>query len=191
MKKYNKMMLSVGLTVSLGAMTAFSQPLISVDELGVGTFNGNPLTWQTNVAEPLSGMTTLSYNLPFPAGPGDVVLMEPASGRISDVIRFDGAGHLFFFSDAIPGDPADSLADVGLPGQIAGNPTLIFNEVGPEAGPNGLWGYTPGVNDPGVNTAGAIYDFISDVPEPSSLSLLASGLGIWGYRARRQKLAQA
>ena len=192
MKKYIKAILAVGFTAAIAATTAFSQPIISVDEFGNGTIGGSPLTWQTNVVESFSGMATLSYNLPFLGNRGDVVLMEPASGVVSDLIRFDGAGHLFFFSDASPGDPADSLADVGLPGFNAAAPALFFNETGPEAGPNGLWGYTPtvGGNDPGGTTAPVIYDFISDVPEPGVLPLMACGLGILGFVQRRRKLAR-
>ena len=190
MKQYIKVILAVGFTAAIAATTALSQPLISVDEFGVGTFNASPLGWQTNVAEPFSGMTTLSYNLPFPGVRGDVVLMEPNSGVVSDLIRFDGNGHLFFFSDASPGDPADSLADVGLPGFNAAAPVLFLNETGPEAGPNGFWGYNPTGGLPGDNTAGAIYNFISDVPEPGALPLLACGLGILGFVQRRRKLSR-
>ena len=188
MNKHIKVVFTVGLTAAITATSALSQPLISVDEFGNGTIGGSPLTWQTSLVEPFSAMATLSYNLPFPGFRGDVVLMEPNSGLVSDLIRFDGNSHLFFFSDASPGDPADSLADVGLPGYNPAAPTLFFNETGPEGGPNGLWGYLPTSNDPGGNTAAVMYDFISDVPEPGALTLLAAGLGILGYTQRRRKL---
>ena len=137
----------------------------------------------------------MSYTLPFPGFRGDVVLMEPpsAAGVASDVIRFDGNNRLFFFSDFTEGstaDPADSPADVGMPPFLLA-PTLTFAETSPEGGPNGLFGYTPISNDPGGNTTGTVtYDFISEVPEPGSLTLLACGLGILGFGLRRQKLSR-
>jgi hypothetical protein len=188
MKKYIKLMLAAGFTAAIAATTAFGQPVITVDEFGVGTFGGSPLP-SGLLFDPASGMTTIAYTLPFPAVRGDVVLFEPASGAVSDVLRFDGAFNLFFFSDAAPGDPADSPADVGLPATYLGN-TVIFPESGVEGSLQGLFGYTPGVNDPGVNTAGAIYNFISDVPEPGALPLLACGLGILGFVQRQRKLSR-
>ena len=112
------------------------------------------------------------------------MLTEPpiVPGQPSDLLRFDGNFHLFFFSDptpGTPGDPADSPADVGIPAAIL-SPALFFTESGSEGGLQGLFGYAPGFTDPGANTAGAIYNFISDIPEPNSLTLLVCGLGICG-----------
>ena len=192
MKKHIKLMLAVGLTAAMGATSAFSQSLfISVDEFGAGTANGNPLTWQTNVVEPFSGMATLSYNLPFPGVRGDVSIAD-SYGAVSDIIRFDGNFHLFFFSDLGINDPPISLADVGIPGPNAFAPTVYYNEVTLPSGAEGLFGYTPTFNDPGANTTGAVvYDFISDIPEPSPLAMLAGGLGMLGFVQRRRKLAGA
>ncbi len=184
-------MLTVGFTAAIAATTAFSQPLISVDEWGNGTIGGSPLTWQTNVVELFSGMATLSYNLPFAGNRGDVSIADNY-GVVSDLIRFDGNGHLFFFSDVGINDPPISLADVGIPGFNAAAPVLFFNEVTLPSGAEGLFGYTPAVggNDPGGATAPVIYDFISDVPEPGALPLLACGLGILGFVQRRRKLSR-
>ena len=197
MKKYNKALFALGLTATVAATTALGQTnIITVDEFGLGTFNGNPLP--SGIAtEPFSGMATLTYTLPIAGVRGDIVLMEPpvASGVVSDVIRFDGTFHLYFFSDFTPGsitDPPDSPADVGLPPNPL-PPVLTFAETGPESGPNGLFGYVPGPNDPGADPAGTAvsYNLISDIPEPGSLALLVCGLGACGLANWRRKLRRA
>src|SRR5438105_7762225 len=106
--------------VAAFAMTAawstsvFAQPLVTVDELGNGNFNGQVLpSFQS--ADPFSGIVTLTYRLPFAGVPGDVQLFEPSTtgtNQLSDIIRFDGNGNLYFFSereptDVSPFDPAD------------------------------------------------------------------------------------
>jgi hypothetical protein len=191
MKRHINLMLAAAFTAAIAATTAFSQPLISVDEWGNGTIGGSPLTWQTTVMEPFSGMLTLSYNLPFAGNRGDVSIAD-ADGTVSDIIRFDGQGHLFFFSDFSVAEPPISLADVGIPGPNAFAPTLYYNEMTLPSGADGLWGYTPtiGGNDPGGTTAPVIYDFISDIPEPGVLPLTACGLGILGFVQRRRKMAR-
>jgi hypothetical protein len=191
MKAHNTVMLAVGLTAALAATTAFSQALISVDEFGGGTIGVSTLTWQTNIVEPFSGMATLSYNLPFLGNRGDVVIMD-TYGAISDIIRFDGNSHLFFFSDVGPSDPPISLADVGVPAPNPGAPALLFGEVTLPSGAEGLFGYTPSIggNDPGGTTAPVSYDFYSEVPEPSSFALVVCGLGAWGLTRCRRKLSR-
>ena len=186
MKKYFKVMLTVGAAAAITATTAFGQNLlISVDEWGIGYANGTPLPSQ-KALEPFSGLTTIAYTLPFPAIPGDVQLIEP-DGTTSDVLRFDANSHLFFFSDWNAADPPDAPADVGIPSPVPGLITVALPETGTEGVLDGYWGYNPGFTGPGGNSAGAIYDFISDVPEPGALTLLACGLGILGFRLRRQK----
>ena len=150
MKKHNRAIITVGFSAALAATTALSQPLISVDEWGNGAIGGSPLTWQTSLLEPFSGMFTLSYNLPFPGVPGDVSIAD-SDGTVSDIIRFDGSGHLFFFSDFSVTEPPISLADVGVPPFNAANPVVFLAEVSLPSGADGFWGYTPGFNNPGAN----------------------------------------
>ena len=182
MNKNIKVILAVSIAAAIGASSALAQPLISVDEWGNGTIGGSPLPWQTSLVEPFSGMTTLSYNLPFLGNRGDVVIAD-SDGTVSDIIRFDGNSHLFFFSD-LP--PAISLADVGIPGPVAAAPALFFNEV-IVGGAEGYFGYLPVGNDPGGTTAPVMYDFISSyIPEPSLPALLACGFGILTLGRRRR-----
>jgi hypothetical protein len=198
-KKYIKVIVAVGFTAAIAATTAFSQPtnIITVDEFGVGTINGAPLP-SGLLTDPFSLITTLAYTLPFAGVRGDVVLDEPPvpASQHSDVLRFDGNFHLFFFSDFSAGstiDPPDSPADVGLPPQFL-PPTLFFLESGSEGGLQGLFGYMPGFSDPGADTSTSpipnLYNFISDVPEPGVLPLMACGLGILGFVQRRRRLAR-
>src|SRR5256885_4010263 len=83
--------------------TAFGQagPLITVDELGNGNFNGQPLpSFQS--PDPFCGIETRTYSISYARIPGDARLMEPnpaGTNLLSDIIRFDGQGNLFFFSE--------------------------------------------------------------------------------------------
>jgi hypothetical protein len=159
--------LSVFGAIFAAAVTTTQGVTLTVDEFGGGGLPSGP------VLDPISGTVTLAYTLPFAGTTGDVVLTEPATqNQSSDILRFDGAGHLFFFSDA---DPADAPADVGVPVPFGGNITILA-ETGPEGGPNGLLGYTPTPGMPGFDPSAPTYNFISDpVPEPSTWAMVATG----------------
>ena len=112
MKSLRKILLVASLTSAMAAATALSQPfpnaLWSFNEQGLGLFNGGTTigySLGTNRVDPVSGMSTLWYSV---GGPpvlaGDVVLIEPQTSQISDLIRFDGQGGLYFFSDLEPGE---------------------------------------------------------------------------------------
>jgi hypothetical protein len=144
----------------------------------------------------------LTYHLLGPPSlvAGDVILLEPGGGGlISDILRFNPAGtggnpaypaSLVFYSDVFDGP--NSLADTGFPTDLYTN-TVSFIETGPEAGPNGLFSYTPTANQPGFVPGFTLtYNFISDpasVPEPASIVMAGTsalaGLGFWWRRRKR------
>jgi hypothetical protein len=131
------------------------------------------------------------YDLLNPTGlvPGDVIVTENAS-FISDILRFSpsvGTGGVFVYSDMGPGDPADSLADIGFPTMLSTNFTFV-PEVGPE-GSNGIV-YTPTAGQPGFITGSAgpvTYTFTSDstaVPEPGTVGVALLGAAAMWMRRR-------
>jgi hypothetical protein len=176
-------------------------PLVTVDEFGNGTYNGAPLQSAMRT-DPFSGMTTLTYFLPFSPAFGDVVLIEPFppainTNTISDILRFENGGtnqgFLYFFSDVSTNDPPDSPADVGLPQILTQFPIVSLGEAGPE-GNNGAT-YAAAAGDPGSNllTGGQVqYNITSDgmIPEPGSILLATwGGLLLLSARRRRNKTA--
>jgi hypothetical protein len=191
--------LALAALVILAAGAASAQaPLITVDENGNGSFNGKPIPWTIGQDIGPGGFpNALLYHL-LPAGTqwvvGDLILLEPSAGGVvvlSDVVRFNPDGSLVFYSDREATDlPPFDLADVGFPGSFWDN-ILRINEVGPEGGPNGAI-YQPTPNQPGffgdpATGAGPIYTIISDVPEPSALLGVLSGvIGMAGLALRRR-----
>jgi hypothetical protein len=185
-----------GLFVTTPAMGA-TIITFTFDENGNGTVSNGVSSFPLQT---VPGQGTLAYNLTTLVGanytPGDVLVREPGeTGQVaSDLLRFTntttGLGLLLVYSDFETGAPKD-LADVGVPGPPYSTNAVLKDEVGAENGRNGVFGYTPGPNDPGGlagTTAGQIvYNFISDTPEPASITLAGIGaVGLIGYRLRRR-----
>jgi len=180
MTRLGKTLRAFSLTTAIAATSVIGQPLIQVDEYGTMLINGLPGPPGVIGVEPISGIATLCYQLPFPVNGGDILLIEPQQTNVlSDIIRFSTSGQMYFFSDHSTNEPPEPgvLADGPLPPII--NPFVVFTEVGPEAGPNGLFGYVPGPGGIGGSPGaiGLTYDFFSDgrVPEPSSVALVGFG----------------
>ena len=99
---------------------------------------------------------------------GDLLILEPTTGALSDILRFDSVrAGVFVYSDNFDG--VDAPADVGFPTGLYPN-MFTTTEVGPE-GANGIT-YVPIAGQPGfvAGAAGPVtYVFLSDgqIPEPS------------------------
>jgi hypothetical protein len=170
---------------------------ITVDENGNwSTTDLSILSWTSATPPgppfaPAGLLQTLDYALPFQVTKGAVLIYEdPAQTILSDVIWFDGPldpnSHMYFYSDNTDG--SDSLADQnGVPSPTInfGVNTVKVTEQGME-GDNGYFNYTPTTGMPGFNAGGVTYNFISDVPEPTTIGLVAIGLlGVLTIRRRK------
>jgi hypothetical protein len=191
----------VAFVALFGLVIASAAPItILVDEKGVGsvTSGGQTVALRSlgNILDPLdpTGPRPLAYDLAgnqligqVPVA-GDYVLTEGQGGPVQDLLRFNAAGQLLFYSDSEAGEVPDA-ADVGITTTRQTN-MFTFAEV-PNAGGggnlegsptgNGL-GVLPNAGNPGFFAgpgAGNItYNFISDspVPEPGTLVLLGTGI---------------
>jgi hypothetical protein len=187
---------SIALIAALSVRPALGQTF-TFDENGKGTV----ITTSGGTAPiPVSNMPApLTYHLGYASTAGDILVFEPgtATNVLSDILRFDGNGNVTVFSELEPGETSPDVADVPalpLPG------TVFINqlETGPNGLPglegsmNGLFNYVPAAGTPGSTPAGVApvtFNFISDVPEPSSWGLLIVGLGVALLARRRKPIA--
>jgi hypothetical protein len=173
MKRVLALVAALTLLVALNASAAIT---FTVDEYGKWTSTDGALVPGMG-APSVNFQPTLDYTLPTGVNvtEGAVLLYEDTAHTVlSDVIIFDppppALGNvLYFYSDNTEG--SDSLADVGIPANLSTYYPLevSFTEVGLE-GNNGYWGYTPTSGQPGYEAGQVVtYNFISDVPEPSTV----------------------
>lgn len=180
----------LGIAASIGVLTVSSTSVFGQAQIIYMGENGSayitpslPFAY-TVATEPVSGKATLEYTLPFAGVAGDLLLTEPNSSQISDVLRFDGNSHVYFFSDLDAGQ--NQLADVGLP-SVYISPNVTIAETGTEGVATSAL-YIPSAGQPGYKAAGPVaYQIISDVPEPGTAVLggLCSGL-LLVLNSRRQ-----
>jgi hypothetical protein len=182
----------IGFAASIGILAVSSTSvfglgaILTMDEQGNAYITSSQPFPYTIGTDPNSGINTLEYTLPFAGVAGDVLIQEAVGGPLSDVLRFDGNSHVYFFSDNADG--VDSLADSGLPTVFSANAAGPFLETGTEGGFQNYL-YTPSATGPGAVGNGSvyIYNIISDVPEPGSMLLSGLGGGLLLFlKSRRQ-----
>ena len=196
-----------GLLLACGIPASAQQapPVVTLDENGNGTIQSpgglpNPIKsgLTSDPFVPTGTANVLTYFLPFNAAPGDVNLIEPSAtgGQDrTDVLRFVGNNTVLFYSDIGANDPADSLADIGLPTPTTQLSTITIREDGLE-GANGAF-YLPTPGQPGFsqnpNGLPPGYQIISDSPVPEASTTLSLGLllalGLGGLVVARRKAA--
>jgi hypothetical protein len=180
-----KTLLVFGFTSLVAATTLFGQTTnqITFNENGIATGIPNGVLG-TDPSGGIVGVPVLIYTLPFGVVPGDVLIAEPnnPNAPVSDIVRFwnptggNQQSLMIFYSDLPePGEIRD-LADVGIPPQLQSS-VGPFLEIGTEL--NNFYDYTAVLFTPGSGAAGPIhYHIISDVPEPSTCSLVVLGSGL-------------
>jgi hypothetical protein len=193
----------VALLLIAGITNAQVAPPITVtfDEFGVGTIQNGAATMPLPLAAgPPPDPFLTSFDAPTPivydltslgsVTSGDIEIFEGPIGPTSlnsDLLRFF-ENRLYVYSDVSASDLADAPADVGIPSVLQNNTALVFSEMGPETGPNGLFGYKPSPGQAGFTPGFAVtYNFTSDyAPEPASLPLITLCTMAPLMRCRRQ-----
>jgi hypothetical protein len=207
--------------VAIVALISLGEPVIradiigTFDEFGNGTSvnsstgEQNTITGQSAVDpfDPTNGLMPLVYligtNLSMVNG--DIVLLDPGTGEVSDLFRFfttmvdpqNSQNWLIFYSQIESPPIPGALADVGIPSSRQAT-LLTLTEQGPPEGPRGLFDYMPTTGQPGFAPLPApfgnlVYNIISFgqpsvVPEPGSVVLLATGLtAVLGTRRLRRR----
>jgi hypothetical protein len=192
MRSQHPKILLIGLLcgTALFPCRSFAAPFtVFFAENGLGTFNtgvgGNIPLQATLTAGPIAGvMNVLTFNegdYGVKGHLGDLDVLDPM-GQESDIIRWDGAGHVYFFSLTGGNDGADT----GLPN----NRFLTFDTVTEDAKGNAQ--YTPKQDGPGFDAnVMPVYSLNSAAvpsPEPGTWLFVATGcVGLLGYDWRRRR----
>jgi len=204
------------LAVAAFSLTAGNQvfaqgnnPIITLDEAGHGTlvFPGGPPTILPFAMQPDPGpgglTSTLTYNLLGPPAlvAGDLIVLDPGTFTLSDIIRFNPSGtggvasypaSVVFYSALAGSGETPQLADTGFPTALYTNNLTIFETIGPSGD---HFTYTPTAGQPGfVAGFGVTYNFTSSVaavPEPGPLALSATAglVGVGASLVRRRRRA--
>jgi hypothetical protein len=197
---HRQLILAAALALFIFARPASAQLTFTFDEAGNGTIirpNVPTITLISlgNLPDPFdasSGLKPLTYDIFGSLGvvprDGDINLSDN-TGALSDLLRFEN-GRLLVYSDQPTVGELFEAADVGF-SQLRQSNLINLAETGPEVGPNGLFGYSPGPGQPGELSAPTVYNFISDpaVPEPSSFAV--AGLGALVLLVRRRRALPA
>ena len=199
--KISRIVLAVlfALAASANTLRAVSLPTFSFHEDGQGNLHLPPLFGGGVI--PLTGVLMsdpgpggLTSALAFTAHPlaapgfpeGDVVLQD-ASGHVSDILRFNpeenpgqGAAQLIFFYS---NDHGGLLADTGLPSLMYDNPVFI------QENPSGPTIYTPKAGQPGFSSDSPLGNSfrIFSTPDTGS-TLLMLGAAVAALLILRGKL---
>ena len=80
----------LGLVSIIASSASAQNNVVQFDEYGNGTANGISLL-PSIALDPVSGFSTLMYELPYRVMPGDLFLTEggPAPQTVSDLVRFN------------------------------------------------------------------------------------------------------
>ncbi len=187
MKTFKK---TFGIAVCFGILAATATSVFGIsniftmDNIGDAYFTPSLLYPSAQATDPISGLYTLQYTLPFTGTAGDVLLEEGVSGPITDLLRFEGDNVYVFSTDGV-GTPAyvPTLPATGSPSY---GPILPVSS----GAQSYTFSYSPTAGQPGYNPETA-YKFIVYVPEPGTLALgtLGGGLLLLLNSRRRAKRA--
>jgi hypothetical protein len=189
-----KLGLVVGFVAATTVSAVFGREInitvIEVDENGHLLIAGNPGPPGVRGVDPISGSPALVYSLPFAGNPGDLLLFPtnepPQTSQLSDIVRFEGDGNMYFFSLQHGSNDTD-LADVPvLPPPIT--PNTVVNETGSGALNRPYWiPFGTGIGGDPTNPS-IIYLFPSEIPEPSTVILVGLGpVTLLAIGRRRQR----
>jgi len=158
-----------------------------------GNIDGVPLSMPTGGSN--NGLTYTLTGIYASATAGDIRIYDPwESNQVGDIIRFDGAGHVTFYSLGDEGSTTGADVSPAVFASILAttSPTsVLLPEQGNEA--YNWANYTPLVGQAGYVAADPTltYKYVSDTPEPATIMLLGIGaLGMLGMKHGKRREAE-